>query len=67
MTKLTIFARKAGVTIDIRSESLYVDLRTKIVKLRNPYSFLGDMPSFTCERYVDSEKLELLLRRTKAN
>lgn len=67
MTKLTLLARKAGVTIDIRPESLFVDLRTKIVKMRNPYSFLGDMPPFTSEKYVDSEKLELLLRRSKVD
>ena len=67
MTRLTLLARKGGVTIDIRPESLYIDLRTKIVKLRNPYSFIGDMPQFTSEKYVDSEKLELLLRRLKAD
>lgn len=57
MTRLTLFARKGGVSIDIRPESLFVDLRTKVVKLRNPYSFIGDMPQFTSEKYVDAEKL----------
>jgi hypothetical protein len=66
LLELNLLVKKARLSLDLSTESIYVDLRTKLVKLRNPSSFLGgELGQGAHEKYMDPDKLELVLRKLK--
>jgi hypothetical protein len=57
--------KRTALPLEVRTESLYTDLRTKNVKLRNPYTLFGSEFKYKHEKYMDSEKLGLMVRGMK--
>jgi hypothetical protein len=57
--------KRTGLPLEVRTESLYTDLRTKNVKLRNPFTLFGSEFKYRHDKYLDTEKLGLVIRGMK--
>jgi hypothetical protein len=65
MVEFDLMIKRTALPLEVRTESLYTDLRTKNVKLRSSFTLFGSEFKYGHEKYIDTEKLGLVIRGMK--